>query len=175
MERVRGGVRADPGPEPDGGRAGWDGAEFARLVEEARLAERVGRHGIADPGGLIGDVVGGLFGARADQEGGRFDLAPWLPEGWRMMALRRLRLHRTLLDVEVRPRVEWVTIKLAVTFGPPIALALSVRNTGAVAGVIVDEVEVAGPRAIFTVQGEHEARFFFGGTPAREAPGEPGS
>jgi len=155
-----GGVRADPGH----GSAGWDGGDFARLVEEARLARRVGGpRRIAEPGALLAEVVGGLFGARADAEGGRFELAPWLPEGWRTMALRRLRLHRTVLDVEVRPRAEWATVRLAVSFGPPIALALSLRNTGPVARVMLDEIELAGPRAIFTAQGEHEARFFFGG------------
>jgi glycosyl hydrolase family 65 len=134
------------------------------LVEEARLARRVGGpRRIAEPAALLAEVVGGLFGARSDVGGGRFELAPWLPEGWRTMALRRLRLHRTLLDVEVRPRAEWATVRLAVSFGPPIAVDLWVRNTAPVARVMVDEIELAGPRAIFTVQGEHEARFFFGG------------
>ena len=118
---------------------------------------------IAEPAALLAEVVGGLFGVRSDVAGGRFELAPWLPEGWRTMALRRLRLHRTLLDVEVRPRAEWATVRLAVSFGPPIAVDLSVRNTAPVARVMVDEIELAGPRAIFTVEGEHEARFFFGG------------
>jgi len=122
-----------------------------------------GLRGIGEPAALLREVVAGLFGARADLEGGRFELSPWLPEDWRTLVLRRLRFHRTLLDVEVRPRAEWVTIKLAVSFGPPIALALSLRNVPPVARVMVDEIELAGPRAIFTVAGEHEASFFFGG------------
>ncbi|HTL04993.1 MAG TPA: glycosyl hydrolase family 65 protein, partial [Gemmatimonadales bacterium] len=66
--------------------------------------------------------MAGLFGARADAAGGRFELAPWIPAGWRTMALRRLRCHRTLLSVDVRPRAEWVTVRLEVGFGPAIPL-----------------------------------------------------
>ena len=121
---------------------------------------------VLDADTLLREIVAGLFGARADAEGGRFELLPWLPEGWRTMALRRLRCHRTLVDIEVRPRAEWATVRLAVAFGPPIALALGVRNTEPVARVTVDEVPLEGERAIFTLSGEHEAMFFFGGQSA---------
>ena len=112
---------------------------------------------------MLRAVVSGLFGARADGEGGRFELAPWVPGDWRKLALRRLRLHRTLVDVELRPRAEWATVRLEVGFGPPIPLALTLRNVGPIVRVAVDEVELAGPRAIFTLQGQHEVMFFFGG------------
>jgi hypothetical protein len=108
------------------------------------------------------EVVGGLFGARADQAGGRFELSPWIPEGWPSLALRRVRFHRTIVDIELRPRAEWTRVRLAVSFGPPIPLALSLRNTPPVARVSVDEVALARDLAIFTLSGEHEILFFYG-------------
>jgi hypothetical protein len=140
----------------------WDGADFAHLVEEARGFRRVGEQALPDPAGFLREVVGGLFGARADEPGGRFALAPWVPEGWQSMALRRLRCHRTLVDVELRPRAEWATVRLAVSFGPPIPLALTLRNTAPVARVTVDEVALARDQAIFTLSAEHEIVFFYG-------------
>ena len=151
-------MQAAVGPPPEE----WDGSDFFHLIEEARAFRRVGPAALPDPEGFIREVVGGLFGARADQAGGRFALRPWVPEGWPTMALRRLRCHRTILDVEVRPRAEWATVRLAVSFGPAIPLELSLRNTEPVARVVVDEVELAGDNAIFTVSGEHEAVFFYG-------------
>lgn len=158
MERSGGVVRADPSFEEDD----WSGADFDRLVQDARQWRRVGAAAL-DPQGFLVEVVGGLWGVRADTAGGRFEVAPWVPEGWRSLALRRLRCHRTLLDVEVRPRAEWITVRLSVTFGPSIALVLSVRNAGRITGVSVDEVPLEGRRAIFTADGEHEAVFFLGG------------
>ncbi|MND03250.1 hypothetical protein D3C83_229870 [compost metagenome] len=68
------------------------------------------------------------------------------------------------MDVEVRPRAEWATVRLGVSFGPPIPLALSLRNTPPVARVTVDEVVLARDRAIFTLSAEHEVVFFYGVT-----------
>lgn len=163
MQHTGGGVRADP----DRRWADWDASDLAHLLQEAESFRRVGPEGLSDPPAFLHEVVGGLFGARAEVEGGRFELAPWLTEGWRSMALRRLRCHRTLLDVEVRPRAEWATVRLEVTFGPPIALALGLRNAGAIARITVDEIPLEGAprlgRAVFTVGEEHEAVFFYQG------------
>ncbi len=157
-----GGVRADPSP----GLVDWDGFELTDLLERAAAFRRVGSAGLPDPADLVRGVTAGLFGARADAEGGRFAVAPWLPDGWRWFALRRLRCHRTLVDVEVRPRAEWATVRLTVTFGPPIAVALTLRNAGEVARVTVDEVALEGQRAVFTAAAEHEAMFFYRGARA---------
>ena len=118
---------------------------------------------VRDPERFLREVVAGLFGVRADAEGGRFAAAPWMPDRWRAMAIRRLRFHRTLLDLEVRPRAEWATVRLNLTFGPPIPLVLSLRNAGPVGRITVDETALQGDRAIFTVSGEHEVMFFFEG------------
>lgn len=152
-------MRADSGSAL----AEWDGSDFALLAEEAGTFRRVGAHTLRNAEAFLREVVAGLFGVRADAEGGRFVIAPWLPDGWRSMTLRRLRLHRSLIDLEVRPRAEWATVRLKLTFGPPIALALSVRNAGPVGRVTVDEIALQGDRAVFTLAGEHEAMFFFEG------------
>ena len=161
MRRAASEVRAAPGPPA----AEWDGSDFSHLIEEARTFRRVGAKALPDPAGFLREVVDGLFGARADDPGGRFALAPWVPEGWHSLALRRLRLHRTLVDVEVRPRAEWVTVRLSVSFGPTIPLALSVRNTPPVARVTVDEVALVRDQAVFTLSAEHELVFFYGVVP----------
>jgi hypothetical protein len=156
-------VRADPAP----GLPEWDLADFEELAERARSFRRVGAAGLPGPETLLREVVAGLFGAHADAEGGRFALSPWVPPGWRSMVLRRLRCHRTLLDVELRPRAEWAILRLELKFGPAIPLAVSLRNVGGgpIARVTVDEVALEGQRAIFTLQGQHELVFFFSGEP----------
>lgn len=132
---------------------------------EGKGFRRVGPPAIPDPAGFLHEVVAGLFGAGLDQAGGRAVLSPWLVAEWRVMALRRLRFHRTLVDVEVRPRAEWATVRLEVGFGPPVPLALSLRNAGPVSRLTVDEVALEGERAIFTLAGLHEVVFFFLGRP----------
>jgi glycosyl hydrolase family 65 len=159
VRRLPAGVRADPGP----GLPQWDEADLVDLLERARSFRRVGPPALADPESLLREVVAGLFGVRSDGAGGRFELAPWLPANWRSMALRRLRCHRTLLSVEVRPRSEWATVRLEASFGPPIAVAVRLRNVGAIARVTVDEIALEGERAVFTLQGQHEVMFFFRG------------
>jgi hypothetical protein len=157
VQRDPAGVRADPGP----GLPEWDEADFEELLERARNFRRVGAKALLEPESLLREVVAGLFGLRSDGEGGRFELMPWLPAGWRSLALRRLRCHRTVLSVEVKPRSEWATVRLELNFGPPIALALGLRNVGAIERITVDEIALEGQRAIFTLQGQHEAVFFF--------------
>ncbi|MGH7561247.1 MAG: hypothetical protein ACRENB_09525 [Gemmatimonadales bacterium] len=150
-------MRAESGDRPE-----WGDDDLAALIDDARRWARVGRHALTDPEAFLREVTGGLFGARAEGTGGRFEAAPWIVDGWKAMALRRLRCHRTLLDVEVRPRAEWITCRLEVTFGPPIPLELSLRNVPPVSHVTVDEVTLHGARAIFTAAAEHEVVFFLG-------------
>jgi hypothetical protein len=156
----RAGASVAAGPGVPG--ADWDGADFAHLIEDARLFHRVGTHALADPAGFIREVVDGLFGVRAEGAGGRYDLAPWVPDGWPRMALRRLRCHRSLVDLELRPRAEWCTMLVSLEFGPAIPVSLSLRNTPPVARITVDEIALAGELAVFTLSGEHEAVFYYG-------------
>ena len=154
-------MRVDPA-RPDG--FDWDIQDFGALRAEARRWVRVRGTNVIDPDEFLGDLVAGLWGARFDGAGGRLELAPFVPEGWRRMAVRRLRVHRTLIDVEARFRAEWLTLKFAVMFGPPISVAVGAgAGLGAsVAGVTVDDVPLGGTRAIFTAAGEHEVMLFLG-------------
>jgi hypothetical protein len=155
VRRDPAGVRADPGDEFD-----WGDADLEELLEAARTFRRVGPSAGPEPQWLLYQVVAGLFGVRADAAGGRFEVGPWVVDTWRVMALRRIRCHRTILDVEVRPRSEWVGIRFELGFGPAIPLAVSVRNTGPISQVTIDEVPVEGERAVFTLQQQHEVVFF---------------
>jgi hypothetical protein len=76
------------------------------------------------------------------------------------MALRRLRVHRTVLDVEVRPRAEWITVRLAITFGPPLPVEVTLPDDYEVGRVAVDEIPMEAARALFTAAGEHEVVLF---------------
>ncbi len=163
VERSGASVRAESGAEW----RDWDASDLAHLLEEAERFRRVGPDALPDPAAFLREVVGGLFGVRAEGEGGRFEMVPWRAEGWRSMAIRRLRCHRTLLDIEVRPRAEWVTVRVEVSFGPPIAVALGLRNVGELARITVDEIPLEGAqqvgRAVFTASGQHEVVFFLHG------------
>jgi hypothetical protein len=157
IRRDPAGVRADP---VDGWVFGED--DFEELVESARAFRRVGPSAGLAPQVLLHQVVAGLFGIRADGAGGRFEVTPWVVGAWRAMALRRVRCHRTVLDVEVRPRMEWVTVRLEVGFGPAIPVSVQVRNTTPIGQVTIDEVPVQGDRAVLTLQQQHEVTFFLG-------------
>ncbi|MSR03489.1 MAG: hypothetical protein EXR94_12245 [Gemmatimonadetes bacterium] len=140
----------------------WTEAEIADLLADARLWCRVRSDAVMDPANFLERVVGGLLGAQSDGIGGRLELVPWLPDGWRTLVVRRLRVHRTLVDVDIRARAEWVTVRLAVAFGPPIAVALGLPGHFGVARVAVDEVPLPAERAIFTAAGEHEVTLYLG-------------
>ena len=156
VRRDPSGVRADPGAEQV-----WSDAELEDLLDSARGFRRVGPSTGLDPQLFLQRVVAGLFGVRADGAGGRFEIHPWRVDSWRAMVLRRLRCHRTILDVEMRARSEWVTVRLEVGFGPAIPLSVQVRNTGPISQLTIDEVPVEGEQAILTLQERHEVTFFF--------------
>ncbi len=130
------------------------------LLDDARRWERVRSNDLLDPDFFLSEVVGGLFGARFDGAGGRLELQPVPPDGWRAMALRRLRVHRTVLDVEVRPRAEWITVRLAIAFGPPLPVEVTLPDDYDVGRVAVDEIPMEAPRALFTAAAEHEVVLF---------------
>ncbi len=158
VARAGGHLRANPA-SPD--RAAFEQDDFDELIEDVRRWARVRDPHLLRPETLLDRVVGGLFGVRVDGPGGRLEVAPFLPEGWRGFGLRRLRCHRTLIDLEVRPRAEWVTLRLAVTFGPPLATAVSLPDF-AVGGVSVDDTALESVRAVFTAHDEHEVVFYAG-------------
>ena len=66
------------------------------------------------------------------------------------------------MDLDIRAKAEWVTVRLAVMFGPPIAVALGLPEHFGVARVAVDEVPLPAARAVFTAAGEHEVTLYLG-------------
>jgi len=159
IRRVGGHLRVDPARAVND--PPWDDFETDGLIDEARRWQRVGGSEVIDAHEFLGKLVGGLLGVRLDGLGGRLEIQPSLPPRWRQVTARRLRAHRTLFDLEVRPRAEWLTVKLAVRFGPPVAVMIS-SPVEAVSWVSVDEVPMVGPRALFTAADEHEAVLYYG-------------
>ncbi len=142
--------------------AGWDEADIADLLDDVRMWRRLRSDSAVDPADLLRRVVGGLLGASHDGDGGRLELQPWLPEGWRNLVVRRLRVQRTLIDIDIRAKAEWLTVRLAVMFGPPIAVGLRLPDHFGVVRVAVDEIPLQATRAIFTAGAEHEVTLYFG-------------
>jgi hypothetical protein len=139
----------------------WADDDTAALLEDARLWHRVRADNVIDAEEFLGRLVGGLLGIHLDGLGGRLEMSPTLPAGWRQFQVHRLRAHRTLLDLEIKPRAEWLTIKVALMFGPPLPAVVS-SATMAVSRVTVDEIPLEGSRAAFTIGGEHEVALFYG-------------
>lgn len=142
--------------------AGFEGEDVAGVVEDARTWARVRAGNLIEPDEFLRRVVGLLLGAGIDGVGGRLELRPALPDAWKSLSVRRLRAHRTLLDVDIKRRAEWITVRLAVMFGPPIAMAVGWGGDQPVARVAVDEVPLEGTRGVFTAAGEHEVTLYLG-------------
>lgn len=135
---------------------------FDDLLDDARRWHRVRDDSILDPPEFLGRVLRTFLGAELDAGGGRLELMPAIPIGWRSFSVRRLRAHRTLIDIEIRPRAEWVTVRLAVMFGPALAVRLALPEDRLVSRITVDEVPLQGDAAIFTAGGEHEVTLYLG-------------
>lgn len=159
IRRVGGHLRVDPARAVI--ETPWDDEETAALIEDARCWRRVRGNDVIDATEFLGRLVGGLVGARLDGIGGRLEISPALPPDWKQLTVRRLRARRTLVDLDVRSRAEWLTIKAAVRFGPPIAMVVA-SPIRSVSRVSVDEIPMIGPRAIFTAGAEHEVTLYFG-------------
>jgi hypothetical protein len=90
-----------------------------------------------------------------DAPNGAVSLEPALPAGWSGMALRRLRVGRSTLDLRLRRRPDRLVLRVRKLTGPSLLLSVGLPGTPA-ESVSVDDVELAGPRARFEVAGEHE-------------------
>lgn len=150
-------MRADPGAL-----AAPEGDEVAQLLDDARRWHRVRSGDLLDPADFLRRLLHAFLGVATDGPGGRLELAPYLPDEWRAFAVRRLRVHRTLLDIEVKRRAEWVTVRLAVMFGPPLAVRVRLPEDEPVGRIAVDEIPLEGDAAIFTAAGEHEVTLYRG-------------
>ena len=134
--------------------------EAHAVVEAAAAALR------RAPGALPGsgaapallEAVASLWGLEPDAPDAALSLAPILPAGWTGYALRRLRIGRSLLDLELRRRPGAIVVRTAHLFGPRLVVTVDLRGVG-VEATEVDDVALAGGRARFEAHARHEIRF----------------
>jgi hypothetical protein len=141
-----------------------DGMQAHAIVEAAAAALRRG------PGALLGagaapallESVAALWGLEPDAPEAALGVTSTLPAGWNGFALRRLRVGRSLLDLELRRRPEAVVLRVAHLFGPRMVLTASLRGQ-AVVGTEVDGEPLPASRARFETHERHEVRFHLPG------------
>jgi hypothetical protein len=110
---------------------------------------------------VLSPMIEGLWGAVPSAPDESVTLSPWLPPEWARMTLRRLRVGRTVLDIELRRRAGQLIARVSRRFGPGLQLKLAPRTDAPIAGVMVDDVMLGGTRAQFQVRDEHEVIFSF--------------
>lgn len=106
------------------------------------------------PPDVLTDVMLGMWGLSA-LGADHLSLAPTLPAGWTRMAVRRVRVGRSAVDLALRARFGRPALRLALRHGPPVVATVSLVRLGARA-LSVDDVPLAGARARFELRGEHE-------------------
>ena len=135
---------ADPPARPE---EGLPGAAVRFLADPAALdagpAEAVLRAALV-----------GLWGVTPETSSDAVTLHPLLPAEWPMMALHRLRVGRTLLDVELRRRRGDLVARLRRRFGPRVVITLAPRGAW-FESVVVDDVELPGGRVRFEAADRH--------------------
>jgi hypothetical protein len=146
------------------------GASKPVAVEAHAVLEAAAAALRRDPGALPGtgaapallEAVAALWALEPDAPNAALALAPLVPPGWSGFALRRLRIGRTLLDLEVRRRAGALVLRVAHRFGPRLVLTAGVRGAE-VEATEVDDVMLPGVRARFESHDRHEVRFLLRG------------
>jgi hypothetical protein len=123
-----------------------------RLLEAGDRADRSAVLPVLD------GVLRGLWALEPDATARSLHLGPRMPARWSVMALDRLRVGATVLDLELRRRRGDLVARVRRVGGPP--LVLTVAPDPPPAGpTTVDDVELAGGRARFQVVDRHEIVF----------------
>ena len=108
------------------------------------------------------EAVGALWGLDPAAADAALTMAPLLPAEWPGMALRRLRVGRTLIDLDLRRRPGALVLRAAHRFGPRLVLTVAPRAAD-IEALEVDDVALSGSRARFDMHGQHEVRFLLRG------------
>jgi len=134
--------------------------EAHAVVEAAAAAIRRGSGALPGTGAApaLLEAVAALWGLEPDAPDAALALAPIVPAGWDGFALRRVRVGRTLLDLEVRRRRQAIVVRTAHLFGPRLVVTVGVRGVE-VESTEVDDVGLPGARARFEAHDRHEVRF----------------
>jgi len=110
---------------------------------------------------VLSPMVEGLWGVVPNAAEESVSISPWLSPQWPRMSLRRLRVGRTVLDVELRRRPGQLIARIARTFGPGLQFRLAPRMETAPQSILVDDVQLSGAIAQFQVRDQHEVIFSF--------------
>jgi hypothetical protein len=139
-------------------------AEAHAVVEAAAAAIRRGSGALPGTGAApaLLEAVAALWGLEPDAADAALALAPIVPAGWDGFALRRLRVGRTLLDLEVRRRRQAIVVRTVHLFGPRLVITVGVRGVE-VESTEVDDVGLPGARVRFEAHDRHEVRFLLRG------------
>jgi glycogen debranching enzyme len=101
-------------------------------------------------------AVQGLWGIVPDAINSSLSLTPYLPPHWNRMSLRRLRVGKTVLDIDMRKISGRLVVRLHRRFGPGLHVRLAPQGLVGGQDVRVDEVALRGPRVQFEVRDHHE-------------------
>jgi len=145
------------------GRRAWDGGEWdsavATLLGEPLRAADPAPRGLTWAVETIRGVVEGLWGVIPDAPRQAVTIAPYLPPAWEKMALRRLRVGATTLDLRIRRRPGRTVLGIERLNGPRIRVIARLRSREAATLVTVNDEPLSADRAVFEVSGAHEVGF----------------
>jgi hypothetical protein len=110
---------------------------------------------------VLSPMIEGLWGVVPAAPDESVSISPWLPPQWSRMSLRRLRVGRTVLDLELRRRPGQLLVRVARRFGPGLQLKLAPRLEITPQSILIDDVEVGGTSVQFQVRDQHEVIFSF--------------
>ncbi|HEX5004910.1 MAG TPA: hypothetical protein VFV65_06310 [Gemmatimonadales bacterium] len=111
--------------------------------------------GDAQPSVVTTLAMEGLWGVAPDALEGAVRIAPWFPPDWDAMALERLRVGRTVLDVSLRRRFGQVAARIERAHGPRIHVEFELRGAPPGGTLHLDDVELPAGRVAFEGEGKH--------------------
>lgn len=132
----------------------WDDSVLIRSVSGCRPEAE------ASSSRLLRAVVSGLWGVEPDAPNESVSVRPALPAAWPEMALRRLRVGGTLLDLRLRRRPGRLVLRVELLQGPRLRLSVELPPAYPVSQVTLDDDAMGGVRATFEVAQSHEVSFY---------------
>ena len=114
-----------------------------------------------DPRGAAARVMlaaSGLWGITPDAPSGLVRIRPAMPAAWATMAIRRLRVGTTQLEIEMRRRSDRFVARVRRVAGPPITVDLALADTPGWI-VTLDDEPLGSGRARFEAAAHHEVVF----------------